>query len=186
MCSLTLKKLAFTTVEVKKKIKHKTHRAQTHFKMQAFSQRQGDKGKIPKKKFSYYQLSDSQVSVLSKCLKLIPTSGTIECKIRPQLMRDFEQFARRMRLYVFHGKNKEPHPKSIEMSAIFELDAAWSYYYVHCTFCIALKLAPTTLRFKRSDIKIEYSKHKIDSPMRRTPASLLYSFYKVIICIYLI
>ena len=106
MCSLTLKKLAFTTVEVKKKIKHKTHRAQTHFKMQAFSQRQGDKGKIPKKKFSYYQLSDSQVSVLSKCLKLIPTSGTIECKIRRQLMRDFEQFARRMRLYVFHGKTK--------------------------------------------------------------------------------
>ena len=105
MCSLTLKKLAFTTEEVKK-IKHKTHRAQTHFKMQAFSQRQGDKGKIPKKKFSYYQLSDSQVSVLSKCLKLIPTSGTIECKIRRQLMRDFEQFGRRMRLYVFHGKTK--------------------------------------------------------------------------------
>ena len=81
-----------------------------------------------------------------------------------------------MRLYVFHGKNKEPHPKSIEMSAIFELDAAWSFYYVHCTFCIALKLAPTTLRFKRSDIKIEYSKQKIDFPIRRTTksASLLY------------
>ena len=72
------------------------------------------------------------------------------------------------------------------MSAIFELDAARSFYYVHCTFCIALKLAPTTLRFKRSDIKIEYRKHKIDSSMRRTPASLLYPFYKVIICVYLI
>ena len=31
--------------------------------------------------------------------------------IRRQLLRDFEQFARRMRLqYIFHGQNKEPHP----------------------------------------------------------------------------
>ena len=68
--------------------------------------------------------------------------------------------------------------ESIEMSAIFGLDARWSVYYVHCTFCIALKLAPTTLQFKRSDIKIESSKLKIDSLMRRTnkSASLLYLF----------
>ena len=44
--------------------------------------------------------------------------------------------------------------KSIEMSVIFELDTEWSVYYVHCTFCIALKLSPTTSQFKRSDIKI--------------------------------
>ena len=68
--------------------------------------------------------------------------------------------------------------ESTEMSTIFELDARWSVYYVHCTFCIALKLAPTTLQFKRSDIKIESSKLKIDSLMRRTnkSASLLYLF----------
>ena len=77
--------------------------------------------------------------------------------------------------------------KSIEISAIFELDAAWSFYYVHCTFCIVLKLAPTTLKFKRSDVKIEYNKQKIDFPIRRTnkSASLLYWFYKVIIGLYL-
>lgn len=34
-----------------------------------------------------------------------------ETKIRQQLLQDFEQFARRMRLqYIFHGQNKEPHP----------------------------------------------------------------------------
>ena len=46
---------------------------------------------------------------------------------------------------------------------------------------------PTTLQFKRSDIIIEYNKHKIDSPMRRTieSAGLLYLFYKTIIDMYL-
>ena len=64
--------------------------------------------------------------------------------------------------------------RSIDMPTIFELDTGWSVYYVHCTFCIALKLAPTTLKFKRSDIKIEYNKHKIDFPMRRTNKSFIF------------
>ena len=42
------------------------------------------------------------------------------------------------------------------MLAIFELEAVWSVY-VYRTFCIALKLAPTALQFKRSDIKISYN-----------------------------
>ena len=58
--------------------------------------------------------------------------------------------------------------RSIEMPAISELDTGWSVYYVHTQ-------ASTTLQFKRSDIKIEYNKHKIDFPMQRTnkSASLL-------------
>ena len=31
--------------------------------------------------------------------------------IRPQLLNDFSQFAKRMRLkYIFHGQDKQPHP----------------------------------------------------------------------------
>ena len=73
--------------------------------------------------------------------------------------------------------------RSIEVLAIFELDAGWSVYYVHGTFCATLKLAPTTLQFKRLDIKIVCNKRKGDSPLRRTnkSASLLYLFYKTII-----
>ena len=41
------------------------------------------------------------------------------------------------------------------MPAIFELDAGRSVYYAHCSCCIALKLAPTTLQSKRLDIKID-------------------------------
>ena len=63
------------------------------------------------KNLSSHELNDNQVSVLSKGLKFIPTPATNETKIRQQLLRDFEQFARRMRLqYIFHGLNKEPHP----------------------------------------------------------------------------
>jgi len=63
------------------------------------------------KNFSSHQLTDNQVSVISKGLKFIPTPVTNKAKIRHQLMQDFEQFARRMHLqYIFHGQNKEPRP----------------------------------------------------------------------------
>ena len=47
---------------------------------------------------SSHQLTDSQVSLLSRGLKFIPTPATNETRIKQQLLRDFEQFARRMRL----------------------------------------------------------------------------------------
>lgn len=60
---------------------------------------------------STHQLSDDQVNVLSRGLKYIPTPVTNKTTMRRQLLRDFEQFARRMHLqYIFHGKDKEPHP----------------------------------------------------------------------------
>ena len=63
------------------------------------------------KNFSSHQLTDNQVSVISKGLKFIPTPLTDDTKIRHQLLQDFEHFARRMCLqYIFHGQNKEPHP----------------------------------------------------------------------------
>ena len=63
------------------------------------------------KNFSNQQLSDSQISVLSKGLRFVPTPVTDVNYIRRQLVLDFEHFARRMRLkYIFHKENKEPHP----------------------------------------------------------------------------
>ena len=74
--------------------------------------------------------------------------------------------------------------RSIEISAIFEFDAGWSVYYVHCTFCIRLKLALTTLQFKRSDVKIEYNEHKTDSLCEEQVCES-YNFFKTIIGMYL-
>ena len=62
------------------------------------------------KNLSDHTLTDHQVSVLAKGLKFIETPVTNERKIRQQLLRDFEQFARRMRLrYIYHGNDKEPY-----------------------------------------------------------------------------
>ena len=48
---------------------------------------------------------------MSKGLNFIPTPVTNDNLIRRQLLQDFNQFARRMRLqYIFHGQDKEPHP----------------------------------------------------------------------------
>ena len=43
--------------------------------------------------------------------KFIPSPVTKENLIRRQLLADFNQFTRRMRLqYIFHGEENEPHP----------------------------------------------------------------------------
>ena len=61
------------------------------------------------KTFSNHQLTDTQISVLSRG-QCIRTAVTNKTKIKRQLSRDFELFARRMRLqYIFHWQNKESH-----------------------------------------------------------------------------
>ena len=63
------------------------------------------------KNLSDTPLTDEQITLLSRGLKFIPTPVTRENDIRRQLLNDFSQFARRMRLkYIFHGNDKEPHP----------------------------------------------------------------------------
>ena len=57
------------------------------------------------KKLSNEQLTDKQITLLSRGLKFIPTPVAKENLIRRQLLADFNQFARRMRLqYIFHGE----------------------------------------------------------------------------------
>ena len=59
------------------------------------------------KNLSNKQLIDKQITctLLSRGLNFIPTPETEENLIRRQLLADFHQFARRMRLqYIFHGK----------------------------------------------------------------------------------
>ena len=69
------------------------------------------KGKYVKN-LSNRTLPDAQIDLISRGLKFIPVNKSInENKILRQLQRDFENFARQMRLkYLFHGKNREVHP----------------------------------------------------------------------------
>jgi len=62
------------------------------------------------KNLSNTHLTDEQITLLSRGLKFIPVPVMKENLIRRQLLADFNQFARRMRLqYIFYGEEKEPH-----------------------------------------------------------------------------
>ena len=70
-----------------------------------------DKGEKYIKNLSNEKLTDAQIKLISRGLKFIPTNTPNKNRIRRQLLRDYEDFARRMRLkYMFHGQNREIHP----------------------------------------------------------------------------
>ena len=76
---------------------HKLKKRRKHI-MQRRLMTEREKNEKYLKNLSDHTLTDHQVSVLAKGLKFIDTPVTNENKIRQQLLRDFEQFARRMRL----------------------------------------------------------------------------------------
>ena len=87
---------------------------------------------------------DSKVCLLSRGLKFIPTPTTKETRIKQQLLRDFEQFARRMRLlYIFQGQNREPHP--------FHVKSTWMPQVQHS---VALESYLENVKTQLAEIKI--------------------------------
>ena len=100
---------------------------------------------------SSHQLTDSQVSLLSRGLKFNPTPATNATRIKQQLLRDFEQFARRMRLlYIFHGQNREPHP--------FHVKSTWMPQVQHS---VALKSYLENVKTQLAEIKITKPKNNL-------------------------
>ena len=84
------------------------------------------------KNLSDNTLTDHQVSVLAKGLKFIETPVTNENKIRQQLLRDFEQFARRMRLDIYSTGMTRSHILSMssqtgyhQYNLLLPLKATW-------------------------------------------------------------
>ena len=58
------------------------------------------------KNLSDRKLINDQINLLAKGLKYFPTPVTNEMQIKKQLLRDFDHFARRMRLqYIFHVRS---------------------------------------------------------------------------------
>ena len=56
-------------------------------------------------------MTTDQVNLLSRGLKFVPTPITNETALRKQLLTDFKDFARRMRLqYIYHGEDNNIHP----------------------------------------------------------------------------
>ena len=51
------------------------------------------------------------LNLLSHGLKFVPTPITNETALRKQLLTDFKDFEKRMRLqFIYHGKDKNTHP----------------------------------------------------------------------------
>ena len=70
------------------------------------------------KNLSNQELTNDQINLLAKGLKFVPCPITKETQIRKQLLRDYDNFARRMRLRdIFHGQDKEPH--------LFHVKSTW-------------------------------------------------------------
>lgn len=71
------------------------------------------------KNLSNKELTNDQINLLAKGLKFIPTPATKQNQIRQQLLCDFDQFARRMRLiYIFRGEDKKTHPCHVKSTWI--------------------------------------------------------------------
>ena len=88
-------------------------RKQTKNKQQLHERSEANKKHI--KNLSNKELTNDEINLLAKGLKFIPTPVTKEIHIKRQLLRDFEQFARRMRLcYIYRGEEKEAHPYHVK------------------------------------------------------------------------
>ena len=104
------------------------------------------------KNLSNLQQTDEQITLLSRGLKFIPTPVTRENIIRRQLLNDLSQFARRMRhTYIFHSKDKEPHP--------FHVKSDWDPP-VQPSVALALELA--NIKFNRPKDNLLQGERKAD------------------------
>ena len=103
------------------------------------------------KNLSNTHLTDEQITLLSRGLKFIPVPVTRENLIRRQLLADFDQFARRMRLqYIFYGEEKEPHP--------FHVKSDWNPPVQHS---VAIETFLEEVRFELATTNIEKPKDNL-------------------------
>ena len=103
------------------------------------------------KNLSDTQLTAEQINLLSRGLKFIPTPVMKENQIRRQLLSDFNQFARRMRLqYIYHDQNTEQHPFQVKSSWIppIQRSVALENYLEE----VKIKLAETPLVKPKNDL----------------------------------
>lgn len=88
------------------KNRKRKERKQKKHKNQQNAQSEANRKHI--KNLSDIELNNNEIHLLVKGLKHIPCPVTNETRIRQQLLRNFEDFARKMRLrYIYHGHVKE-------------------------------------------------------------------------------
>ena len=95
--------------------------------------------------------------IINEFEKFIPTPATNETKIKQQLLRDYEQFARRMiLLYIYHVQNIEPHPFHVKSTWISQLQhsvALESYLENVTTQLAEIKIIRPKNNLSRNEVK---------------------------------
>ena len=116
------------------------------------------------KNLSDKQFTDEQIALLSRGLKFIPTPVTNEDFIRHNLLKDFNLFARRMRLqHIFHGKENKQHP--------FYVKSTWEPPVQQS---VALETFLEEVKFELANIPIKRPKDNLSPGERRALKNLLH------------
>lgn len=96
-------------------------------------------------------MTRDQINLLSRRLNYIPTQVANESHVRKELLKDFNAFARRIRLkYIFHRHHKEPHP--------FHVKSNWK---PPVQPSVALETYLEEVRIQRAEIKIDKLKNNL-------------------------
>ena len=81
------------------------------------------------KNLSNYALTTDQINLLSRGLKFIPTPSIAENRIKRQLLLDFENFARQMRLqFIFQGQDNVRHPFYVRSNWVPPVQPSVEFY----------------------------------------------------------
>ena len=93
------------------------------------------------KNLSNKELTNDQTSLMSIGLRFIPTPVTNDNLIRRQLLQDFNQFARWIRLqYIFYGQDKGTHPFHVKSNwepPVQQSVAFWECYLERVIYQLA-------------------------------------------------
>ena len=146
----------------KTRIANKKRKERKKIKQQKRSNIKIEANKKHIKNLSDKELTNDQINLLAKGLKFIPTPVTKEIQVRQQLLRDFDQFARNMRLkYIFHGQNKEPHP--------FHVKSTWKPPIQQS---VALESYLEEVRSQLADLKFTKPKNNLSPAERKALKAL--------------
>ena len=90
-----------------KNIKHRERKKKTQKDINA---KKTESNRKYIKNFSNSDMTTDQINLLSRGLKFVSTPTTNETALRTQLLKDFKDFVRRMRLqFIYHGEDNNIH-----------------------------------------------------------------------------
>ena len=135
----------------KRKIRNKKHNERRKIMRFHILRKKTNSNKKHIKNLLNYTLTTAQINLLSRGLKFIPTPSIAENRIKQQLLQDFENFARRVRLqFIFQGQDNERHPFYVRSNWIPSVQPS-----------VALETFLEEVKVELAGIKLSKPKHNL-------------------------